>query len=297
MNKKFFAIAALVIAAVVMAGCVSKPASGTESFGSGSRGDGVTVSANSMVIRDWSDRGIGEIANPAWLLSARRGNFTAFKSAFEVDPAQVCRPGTGINVNRNAALIQANVLFACPPDVWDKIVARYLMDIVGELPEKKTQQAVAGMLEELKAETRREEEKTDAQWRAELAAQKQAVENQQRLAMAQTPGGVVGARVAGAVAQTQAVEEARTLRTAIRSGNPVAIAAATIGAGDFDAVAAFDSMHSGGSAWIQYFISRSSTKFWLTFLTFLRLCATSATWWLNSSYIRQGFYQITELRK
>jgi septum formation inhibitor MinC len=112
------------------------------------------------------------------------------------------------------------------------------MDIVGRLPEKKTQQAVAGLFEELKADTRREEEKTDTEWRAELEAQKQAVENQQQLAMAQTPGGIVSANAAGAVAQTQVLEDARTLRTAVRSGNPLAIAAATVGSGDFDAVAA-----------------------------------------------------------
>jgi hypothetical protein len=266
-----------------------------------------------MAIRDWSDRGIGEIENPAWLLSARRGNFNAFKSEFGIDSTDTCRIGTGINVNRNAALIQADVLFAaqlaqelrttvltragvasdseiddgeyaavrnaaleakvtvagfrqvtdfwqqqevtdadgrkqtryaayiiyaCAPDVWDKIVATYLFDIVGRLPEKKTQQAVAGMFEELKADTRRETEKTEAEWRAELEAQKQAAENQQRLAMAQTPGGVVAAKAAGDVARTQAIEEGRTLRAAIRSGDPVAIAAAAIGAGDFDAVAA-----------------------------------------------------------
>jgi septum formation inhibitor MinC len=112
------------------------------------------------------------------------------------------------------------------------------MDIVGRLPEKKTQQAIAEMFEELKADTRREEEITEAELQAMLAAQKQAVENQQQLAMAQTPGGVVAARAAGEAAQTQAIEKARTLRAAIRSGDPVAIAAATVSAGDYDAVAA-----------------------------------------------------------
>jgi hypothetical protein len=268
-----------------------------------------------MVIRDWSDRGIGEIENPTWLLSARRGNWNAVKSALGIESADTCRVGTGINVNRNAALIQADVLFAaqlaqelrtkvltragvasdseiddgeyaavrnaaleakvtvagfrqvtdfwqqqevtgtngrkqvqyaayiiyaCPPDVWDKLVATYLMDIVGRLPEKKTQQAVAGMFEEFKEDTRREEEKTEAQWLAEIEAQKQAAENQQRLAMAQTPGGIVAAGAVGEVAQTQAVEEARTLRAAIRSGDPVAIATAAIGTRkeDISAVAA-----------------------------------------------------------
>jgi hypothetical protein len=301
------------IVAIALAGCASKPASAPGNFDSGPRGDNVAESANRLVIRDWSDRSIGEIANPSWLLSARRGNFSAFKSAFGIEPAYMCRAGTGINVNRNAALIQADVLFAaqlaqelrtkvltragaasdseiddgeytavrnaaleakvtlagfrqvtdfwqqqevsdsdgrkqvryaayiiyaCPPDVWDKLVATYLLDIVGRLPEKKTQQAVAEMFEEFKADTRREEEKTEAEWRAEIEAQKQAVENQQRLAMAQTAGAVTAARAAGNVAQVQAIEEARTLRTAIRSGNPVAIAAATVGANDFDAVAA-----------------------------------------------------------
>jgi septum formation inhibitor MinC len=316
------------IVVIVLIGCMSKPeslesgsrgkkttesANRPESFESGPRGENVTESANKMVVRDWSDRSIGEVANPAWLLSARRGKFDAFKSEFGIDPSYICRVGTGTNVNRNAALNQADVLFAAQlaqelrqkvevraanamdseiddgeyagvrnaaleakvtmagfqrvtdfwqqqevtgadgrkqvryvayiiyavqPDAWDKVVARYLMDIVGQLPEKKTQQAIAGMFEELKEDTRREVGKTEAQWRAEIEAQKQAVENQQQLAMAQTPGGVVAARAAGETARTQAIEDARTLRTAIRSGDPVAIAAATVSAGDYDAVAA-----------------------------------------------------------
>jgi hypothetical protein len=304
------------IAVIVLAGCASNPgsvASQPGSFESGPRSENVTESADRMVIRDWSDRSNGEIANPAWLLSVRQGKFGAFKSDFEIDPASICRVGTGINVNRNAALIQADVLFAaqlaqelrqtvltragvasdseiddgeyaavrnaaleakvtlagfrqvtdfwrqvevtdadgrkqvryeayivyaCSSDVWDQLVAKYLMDIVGQLPEKKTQQTVAGLFEEFNADTRREEEKSEAQWLAEIEAKRQAVENQQQLAMAQTPGGVVAARAAGETAQTQAVEEGRTLRTAIRSGDPVAIAAATVAAGDFDAIAA-----------------------------------------------------------
>ena len=318
MNKKTLGIVLIAVGTLVLTACAGTPAASggvpaAEPFDGGPGGDNVREAADKMVIRDWSDRGIGEIANPVWLLSTRRGNYASFKSAFAIDPAQICRLGTGINVNRNAALIQADVLFAaqlaqelrtkvltragaasnneidegeyaavrnaaleakvtlagfrqvtdfwqqqeitgadgrkrvqyaayivyaCPSDVWDKIVATYLMDIVKQLPEKKTQQAVAGMFEEFKADTRREEEKTEAQWLAELEAQKQAAENQQRLAMAQTPGGVVAARATGEAARTQAIEDARTLRTAIRSGDPVAIAAATVSAGDYDAVAA-----------------------------------------------------------
>jgi hypothetical protein len=314
MNRKVLVIAVVGIAAIVVAACKSSSVvAGQNPFDSGPSGSHVTEAANKMVIRDWSDRGIGEIANPAWLLSARRGNFSAFKSDFGVNAADTCRIGTGTNANRNAALNEADVLFAgqlalelrekvyiragqameseldagefagmrsavieakvtmagrrkitefwqqqevtdadgrkqtryaayiiyaFSPDAWDKIVATYLMDIVGKLPEKKTQQTIAGMFEELKADTRREEEKTDAQWQAGNEARKQAAENQQRLAMAQTPGGVVEAKAAGEAARTQAIEEGRTLRAAIRSGNPAAIAAAAIGAADVDAVAA-----------------------------------------------------------
>jgi hypothetical protein len=319
----FFAasIAAIVL---VLAGCGSKPQpiesvprSEPGSAESAPRGDtatesNVTVAANPAVIRDWMDRSIGEVANPAWLLTAQRGNYTAFKSDFNINPGYECRKGTGNNVNRNAALIQAElnfatniamelrstffyqaggsnigitdgelatamnaainaevavagfqkvaefwqqqeitgadgrkqnryvayIFYACPPAVWDQLVAKYLFDIVGRLPDNKSQQAIAGMFEEFKADSRREEEKSEAQWRAEVEAQKQAAENQQQLAMAQTPGGVVAAQSAGNAAQTKTVEDARTLRAAIRSGNPVAIAAATVTAADYDAVAA-----------------------------------------------------------
>jgi hypothetical protein len=61
------------IAAIVLVGCASKQTvmeaapSVPESSGSVPCDDHVTPAANPMVIRDWSDRGIGEIENPTWL--------------------------------------------------------------------------------------------------------------------------------------------------------------------------------------------------------------------------------------
>jgi hypothetical protein len=135
MNRIRLFFAASIAAIALAAGCGSKPqpiesaprgeTGSVESAPRGKpgtvesapRGDtatesNVTVDANKLVIRDWSYRSDGEAARPAWLLSAQRGNYTPFKTQFGIDPAYTCRIGPGDNVNRNAALIQADVLLA-----------------------------------------------------------------------------------------------------------------------------------------------------------------------------------------
>jgi hypothetical protein len=69
------------------------------------------------------------------------------------------------------------VVYACDSSVWDNLVAKYLYDIVGVLPEKKTQQTMTSLFEEINAATKNETPKSEAQFRAELAAQQQALQS------------------------------------------------------------------------------------------------------------------------
>jgi hypothetical protein len=104
------------------------------------------------------------------------------------------------------------VVYACDSAVWDQVVAKYLYDIVGQLPDKKTQQTISGMFDEINAEVKYEREKSDAQFQAEVAAQQRAA--------------------------AQAPQPVAAQREAYRSGDPAKIAAASTTAADTDYVAA-----------------------------------------------------------
>ncbi|GHT98266.1 hypothetical protein FACS1894142_4390 [Spirochaetia bacterium] len=89
------------------------------------------------------------------------------------------------------------------------------------VPDTKAQQTIAGMFDEINAEVKYEREKSEAQFRAEVAAQQQAL--------------------------TQGPQTVAAQREAYRSGDPVRIAAASTTAADTDHVAALALIASGGN--------------------------------------------------
>ncbi|GHT83713.1 hypothetical protein FACS1894137_05590 [Spirochaetia bacterium] len=91
-------------------------------------------------------------------------------------------------------------------------VAKYLRDIIGQVPDTKAQQTIAGMFNEINAEVKYEREKSEAQFKAELAAQVQALK--------------------------QGPQSVSAQREAYRSGDPAKIAAAGTTAADTDHIAA-----------------------------------------------------------
>jgi hypothetical protein len=240
--------------------------------------------SNDQKVLDWSNRGIGEQASPAWLLPAIRGNWKPFKAEWPVSADKVLKIGVAMAAKLNSAQTIADVqysarlanqlkqmvltraaislgsdgefetvqdaatktmvniagqerladfwqkievkengkkntyyvyyvVYACDSAVWDQLVAKYLFDIVGQLPEKKTQQTISAMFKEIDAETKAEKEKTEAQFKADIAAQ--------QAALAQT--------------KPQTTVE---LRAAYKSGDSAKIAAASTTKADVDYVAA-----------------------------------------------------------
>ncbi|MDR3312311.1 MAG: hypothetical protein LBS64_04175, partial [Spirochaetaceae bacterium] len=67
------------------------------------------------------------------------------------------------------------VVYASDNAVWDKLVAKYLFDVVGVLPDKKTQATISGMFKEIDEAVKNEKPKTEAEFKAELSAQQQAL--------------------------------------------------------------------------------------------------------------------------
>jgi hypothetical protein len=97
------------------------------------------------------------------------------------------------------------VVYACDPDVWSRVVAKYLVDLTDRVPDQRAKQTIAAMFDELDAETRYDRERSEAEFAAEVRAQQEAL---------RTP-------------LTPAAQ-----RDAYRSGDPVRIAAASVTAGD-----------------------------------------------------------------
>ncbi|MDR1410864.1 MAG: hypothetical protein LBI91_01515 [Spirochaetaceae bacterium] len=117
-------------------------------------------------------------------------------------------------VDKNGRTVTAYnyyVVYACDPDVWSKLVAKYLLDVTGNLQDQRAKQTIAAMFNEIDAETRYEREKSELEFAAEIRARQAAL---------QSPVSPVDQRAA------------------YRSGDPAKIAAAVTTAADTDYIAA-----------------------------------------------------------
>lgn len=108
------------------------------------------------------------------------------------------------------------VVYACDSAVMDQLVAKYIFDVVGKLPDTKTQAVIAGMFEEINAETKAEKEKSEAVFQMELEAR--------RRALAEPP------------------KSSAEIRIAYQSSDPAQAAAANTTAADVDYVAALSAL-------------------------------------------------------
>jgi hypothetical protein len=122
---------------------------------------------------------------------------------------------TGDN-GRKMVVYNYYVVYACDESIWDQLVAKYLLDVSGQLPEKKTQQTIAAMFKEIDAATKNEKPQSEAQFKQEITARQDALES----------GGM------SAAAQ----------REAYRSGDPVKAAAASTTNADKDYIAALSAL-------------------------------------------------------
>jgi len=238
--KKFLTVLIITVLTCIMSCATSNSSSETISAMA-------AQTADSYRIVDWKDRSIGEIASPVWLLPAVRGNWTSFKSEWNVANNKVLKIGVARHGTLNGAqtiaevqyvarlgsqlrqsvlsraavtlgsdgefemvnnaatqtnvsiagqerltdfwqLIETTgdngrrirtyqfwVVYASDSGVWDQLVAKYIYDIVGKLPNTRAQQTIAGMFNDINAEIKYERERTEAELNAEIAARQQAL--------------------------------------------------------------------------------------------------------------------------
>jgi hypothetical protein len=103
------------------------------------------------------------------------------------------------------------VVYATPEARWNDMYSYYMRDVFGVIPESAGKQAMRGLFDEINADIKRDKDKSDLQFLAELAAQQQALEN-------------------------QAVVNSQARMAALKSGDPVQAAAATTHPSDGPAV-------------------------------------------------------------
>ena len=123
-------------------------------------------------------------------------------------------------------------------ELWSQLVAKYLHDVVGQIPDTRVQQQIASQFAEIDRQTRREEERTDAQFRQELELQVRAVDNLQEQEMARINQQTAQTAVIADAARAHADAEAAARWNAYRYGPPAAAAAAALTADDTDWVRA-----------------------------------------------------------
>jgi hypothetical protein len=112
---------------------------------------------------------------------------------------------------RNTKVYVYYVVYSCDSDVWSKLVAKYLYDIVDNVPQQEAKRQIAGMFAEIDAETKSEKEKSEEVFREEVRAQLNALNAPQQSLADQ--------------------------RSAYRSGDSAKIAAAGVTKADADYIA------------------------------------------------------------
>jgi len=152
-------------------------------------------------------------------------------------------PGFWQQVERNDDGVKTRsyiywTVYVFDDSVWSQLIAKYLYDIVRQVPDSKVQQQLQGSFNEMDRQTKREEQQTDAQFNQMLNMQVKEADNKQQLEMAKINQQSVQAAALGAAARAEAEEAANARYLAYRYGDSAAVAAAAMTSADVDWVKA-----------------------------------------------------------
>jgi len=146
-------------------------------------------------------------------------------------------PGTG---SKSRSYIWWTVV-AFRPATWDQIAAKYLFDVVGQIPDPQVKQNIAKLAQEVTDKEKHDQELSDAQFKQMLELQKMAAQGEQAQAMARINMQGATNQAIAQTAASAADSNAKARWAAYRSGDPVAAAVASTTSADtnwVDALAA-----------------------------------------------------------
>ncbi|GMO42400.1 MAG: hypothetical protein Pg6C_03890 [Treponemataceae bacterium] len=138
-------------------------------------------------------------------------------------------------------------VYAFPGDTWGKLTRKYVSDVIGQIPDRPVQTQIAQAFDEIDAEARRNNERSDAEFRQQLQLQMQAAQNKQKQDMARINQQTAATAAGASVAKTQAQAEADARYAAYKYGDAATAAAATTVAGDIDWISALNTSASIGN--------------------------------------------------
>ncbi|GHT90813.1 hypothetical protein FACS1894140_0100 [Spirochaetia bacterium] len=130
------------------------------------------------------------------------------------------------------------IVYSMPDATWKALVRKYTNDIIGQLPDRAVQTKVAQAFSDIEAEATREREQTEAEFKAQNAAQLQKARADARLAEARVNQQTVANAQAQATERAEITASASAQRAALRSGKPEEVAVASTSSGDIDWISA-----------------------------------------------------------
>jgi hypothetical protein len=135
-------------------------------------------------------------------------------------------------------------VYAFPGDTWGLLTRKYVNDVIGQIPDRPVQTQIANAFGEIDAEAKRNNERSDAEFRQQLQLQMQAAQDKQKREMAKINQQTAANTAAAEVARTQAQAEADARYAAYRYGDAATAAAAATVAGDYDWISALNTAAS-----------------------------------------------------
>ncbi|GHT77158.1 hypothetical protein FACS1894130_00600 [Spirochaetia bacterium] len=136
------------------------------------------------------------------------------------------------------------VVYAFPGTTWGALTRKYVNDVIGQVPNRAVQTQIANAFDEIDAEAKRNNERSDAEFNQMLELQKQAAADKQKQDMARINQQTAANANAADVAKAQAKAEADARYAAYKSGNPATAAAASVTANDIDWISTLSTVAS-----------------------------------------------------
>jgi hypothetical protein len=126
------------------------------------------------------------------------------------------------------------IVYRIPQRNWSAMVEKYLIDVIGKLPDSTARMNMANAVADVARKTNVEEQRDEAEFKQELELRDQAAKNAQAQDMARINQQTVQSQNAADVARAQVQADADARYAAYRSGNATSAAIAATTAGDAD---------------------------------------------------------------
>ncbi|WP_010256183.1 hypothetical protein [Treponema primitia] len=143
-----------------------------------------------------------------------------------------------VNTHQKSQEYLYYIVYTMSDSTWKALVRKYTNDIIGQLPNRAVQTNVARAFGDIDAVASREQEMTEAQFKAQIAAAEQSAKTNERIRLAEINQQTAANNQAEETIRAEAAANANAQRAALRSGDPVRVYAASVTPADVDWITA-----------------------------------------------------------